>query len=558
DFFQREAAMVTDGPLLIIAGPGTGKTRTFTHRIAHLVLERDVAPSQILAVTFTNRAAGEMRERLEQLLPTAAEQLTIKTFHGFGYSLLQEFAEPAGLPAGVRIATEPERLGLIEEVLDVPASNARSMANKLSRFRRCGEPELDVEYHQYADALRKRGWVDFDDLVELPLRLLEKDETIRQTCRRRYRWVGIDEYQDIDEWQYGLVRALVPPDGNLCAIGDPDQAIYGFRGGDVAYFQRFTEDFVNARTVHLENNYRSSGPIVDAAQQAVAPSSLVKNRRLRSLAEGDQRIVIHEAASDRAEAEFVVQSIERCIGGSSLFAFDSGRVDAGEADENCSFSDVAILYRTDAQAAVLSEALAQSGLPHRIHSHTSFLDQPGVQELLDALLAEDSNDSVSTRLNAMKSSEEDPPWRAGLERIAAECENNAEQFASRLALESDIDFWDPRADRIALMTLHASKGLEFPVVFVTGCEEGVLPLQWGGGLEPEALAEERRLFFVGMTRAQRRLYLTRAKSRLWRNTVREQSASSFLTAIQRDLIDIQRATARKPVAKKDEQLSLFE
>jgi len=413
---------------------------------------------------------------------------------------------------------------------------------------------------RYQRELRNRAWLDFDDLIVQPLELLRNNPDLVARCRDRYRWISIDEYQDIDAAQYALVRLLAPADGNLCAIGDPDQAIYGFRGADVGYFQRFEEDFPGARTIRLERNYRSTQTLVDAALQAIAPASLVADRRLTADGQGPERIEIHACSSDRAEAELVVHTIERAMGGSTFFSLDSSRV-AGHEGDCHSFDDFAVLYRTESQADALVEALGRSGMPFQRRSHQPLADDPLVQSIVRAMAENTSGDaSVSERFDeaaqAATACEAQPVLNA-LRGLAARHGNDMPGFLSELALGIDADLWDPRADRISLLTLHAAKGLEFPVVCVGGCEAGVLPLHWGAADEA-ATAEERRLFFVGMTRARQRLILTHARKRRWRGAVRPMKPSPFLDAIEQRLLDAQQHLAAKKPSPFDRQRTLFE
>jgi superfamily I DNA/RNA helicase len=399
---------------------------------------------------------------------------------------------------------------------------------------------LDV----YQRELRARGWVDFDDLILLPLELLRTNADLVQAHRSRYRWVSVDEYQDIDGAQYELVKLLVPADGNLCAIGDPDQAIYGFRGADVAYFQRFHDDFPGGRTVCLTRNYRSTQTIVDAALQLIAPASLLDDRQLVAHGLGPEQVEIHACSTDRAEAEFVVHTIERLLGGSTFFSLDSSRVDTHEG-ESLSFADFAVLYRTEAQADALVEALHRSGMPFQRRSHYPLADQPLVQTVVHAMVDHQ---------------QESPAEASVLERLELAAANlpepDKEAEACLVALRSLAARHSN--DRITLLTFHASKGLEFPVVFLVGCEDGVLPLHWGGTPDEQSLAEERRLFFVGMTRAQQRLILTHAHKRPWRGKVREQAPSPFLDDIQRQLLAFHQHRATKKPVSTDRQQTLFD
>ncbi|MCW5556270.1 MAG: UvrD-helicase domain-containing protein [Verrucomicrobiae bacterium] len=567
DADQRAAVEIASGPLLIIAGPGTGKTRTLTHRLARLVTDCGAAPEHLLAVTFTNRAANEMRERLEKLLPRggagpAAPLVT--TFHGLGYRLLREFGSRLGLSESPRIASEPERRALLVQKLKLTESRADSLLRKLSTWKRTGETpdaEAALALKTYDAALRANGWLDFDDLITLTVELLEAHSDTLARCRERYRHVSVDEFQDLDARQYRLLRLLVPADGNLCVIGDPDQAIYRFRGGEPRFFEEFARDYPAAREVRLTRNYRSSRAIVSGALQAIAPSSLVEGRVLEALrADAATRIAIHEAASDKAEAEFVVHSIERLIGGSGFFALDSGRVDSAAHAGNFSFADFAVLYRTDAQADVIGAALARAGIPFQRHSHQPLVAHASMQALLALAAKLPAASPLLERLRSAaavvaKQDAAVPQWLLALEPLAARCDNDLARFESELALGLDLDLHDARADRVSLLTLHASKGLEFPIVFLAGCEDGLLPLRFGADDDAD-LAEERRLFFVGMTRARERLFLTHARRRFWRGQMREQRISPLITSIQRELLERSQAPAFKPKPK-DAQLDLF-
>ena len=686
DADQRRAVEAVTGPLLVVAGPGSGKTRTLTHRLAHLVTHHAVPPSRCLAVTFTRRAAGEMRDRLRTLLPDVWEQVPLHTFHSLGLSILREHWNAAGLQRGFRIASEAERLQLLRDVLQVSERKARGRLSAISHAKRTGTPPADEgageAFEAYERAMETRNLCDFDDLVIRAADALESTPGLQADYRRCHAWVCIDEYQDVDEQQVRLVRQLVPPDGNVCAIGDPDQAIYGFRGADVRFFSEFQRDFPGAEVVRLKRNYRSGRNIVTLSSQVIArsgsasssgphsgphtepspaPSSVPHPAPLPaprsepsstppsgphpqpSLApssvpatgEAPDLVTIHEAPTGKAEAEFIVQSLERMLGGHSFFSIDSGRSPDGEG-RDLSLSDFAVLYRTEAQAVTLAEALQRSGLPFQQRSHRRLLEHPGVAALLDALREAPGAGPIRERLEAVcsgvaRSAGETPeayPVRERLDAVcsavarsagevpeayparerpdavcpgvarqpaerpetvpsgeprerrvarpateapgasvllearellrplAGACGDDLERFLSALSLDTEIDTWDPRADRISLLTLHAAKGLEFPVVFIAGCENGLLPLTWGKA-EPAALDEERRLFYVGVTRAKTKLFLCRAKRRLWRGKVRELPPSPYLSDVEERLLE--RRLSRIPDKRKktDGQMKLF-
>jgi uncharacterized protein (TIGR00375 family) len=321
---QRSAAETVDGPLLIVAGPGSGKTRTLTYRIAHLIAERGAAAESCLAITFTRRAAAEMRDRLTALLPDCAERVLIHTFHSLGLAILREHASAACLDRGFRVASETERAALLAETLDLTAAKAERLLRAISKEKRThGSAGADVgEAAAYARALATRNWIDFDDLIALPVRALAANPALAAFHHGCWQWISVDEFQDVDAQQYRLLQLLAPPGSNLCAIGDPNQAIYGFRGADASCFDRFREDYPAARTVRLTRNYRSSGTIIAASAQVIASSPTAPIAEM--VRDMHERIAIHTAPTERAEAESVVKAIEEMIGGHSFFSIDSG------------------------------------------------------------------------------------------------------------------------------------------------------------------------------------------------------------------------------------------
>ncbi|MGW1058621.1 UvrD-helicase domain-containing protein [Micromonospora rubida] len=549
DAMQRVAASAPGGPLLIVAGPGTGKTRTLTHRIAYLCAELSVFPERCLAITFTRRAAEELRHRLDGLLGPVAEDITVGTFHSLGLGILRENAGAAGLPAGFRIADDADRAA--------------------------AKAEAGEDLTAYTALLRKRDLVDLDELLTLPVELLRADKKLVRRYRDRWQWIFVDEYQDVDAVQYELLRLLSPADGNLCAIGDPDQAIYSFRGADVGYFLRFSEDFTDARLVRLNRNYRSSAPILAAAVQAIAPSSLVRGRRLDPARLDPEAPLVgrYAAASVADEADFVVRTVDDLVGGLSHRSLDSGRID-GRAT-SLSFSDIAVLYRTDAQAAPIVDALARANIPVQKRSHDRLRDRPGVTAIARELRHADGLDGglparvrlaaqvVADRFAAptLDSSGSVRPEEALaaadlLTPLARRCGDDLELFLSQLATGAEVDALDPRAEAVTLLTLHAAKGLEFPVVFLVGCEDGLLPLRWPGSTPGEdEVAEERRLFFVGLTRAQDRLYVSHAARRARHGSERDCRPTPFLDVIDPGLFE--RLGETEPRRPKDRQLRLL-
>jgi DNA helicase-2/ATP-dependent DNA helicase PcrA len=534
---QRAAAEVLEGPLLIVAGPGTGKTRTLTHRIAHLITAHGLAPQHCLAITFTRRACEEMRERLAGLVPEQASRITVATFHSLGLDLLREQHALAGLPEDFRVADESTQLAIIRDLLG-PGATLREARKALDTL-----PEDVAEL--YKKTLHGNGLVDFDDLIALPVALLSANPDRLEHYRDRFRHVCVDEYQDVDELQYRLLRLLAPAEGNLCAIGDPDQAIYAFRGADVGFFLRFRQDFPTARTVALTRNYRSSAVIVASAVAAIAPTTLVPDRGLHAMrdAPAAERIAIHAAADEEAEATRIVHAIEELLGGSSFHSRDSGIVDSHGFAGGLSFDDIAVLYRTDAQARPIMNALTKAGLPVQKRSHNRLAKHDGVRAIVAQL--PESADGVPLPVLVRRAAElampaEEDTVAEALELLlplASAPGMDLAGFRAELALGAEVDTWDPRANRISLLTLHAAKGLEFPVVFIVGCAEGTLPLRWPGEDDADAEAEERRLFFVGVSRAQSHLYLSHARKRMRNGAVTDTRPSPFLSVFTDELAD---------------------
>ncbi|MEV0131236.1 UvrD-helicase domain-containing protein [Dactylosporangium sp. NPDC050688] len=567
DALQRVAASAPGGPLLIVAGPGTGKTRTLTHRIAYLCAELDVYPEECLAITFTRRAAEELRERLEGLLGPVTEAVTVSTFHALGLSILRENAAAVGLTPKFRIAEEADLLAALDPLPEREARRALAAMEPSTR-------------ESLAKALRAKDMVSLDELLTLSVQLLTESAALVDRYRDRWQWIFVDEYQDVDPVQYDLLRLLCPPGGNLCAIGDPDQAIYSFRGAEVSFFLRFSADFstpdIDARVVRLTRNYRSSAPILAAAVQAIAPTTLVPGRRLdpARLDLEAPMVGVYPASSVADEADFVVRTVDELVGGLSHRSHDN-RVDSRATVGAMSFSDIAVLYRTDSQAAPIVDALSRAGVPVQKRSHDRLLDRPGVAAIARELrFATGLGGSIAARVrlagqvvagrcgqldtDVIGLTEADV-WTAVelMTPPALRAGSDLDEFLGALATGAEVDGWDPRADRVTLLTLHASKGLEFPVVFMVGCEDGLLPLRMPGsqGRSEDEVAEERRLFFVGLTRAQDRLFLSHSRSRFRHGSEREMSPTPFLSSIDPGLLERRGPAApRKP---KDRQLRLI-
>jgi DNA helicase II / ATP-dependent DNA helicase PcrA len=570
DADQARAAATVEGPLIVMAGPGSGKTRMLTHRLAHLVLERGVPAAACLAVTFTRRAAEELRERLSALLPPGAGDCAVHSFHSLGLALLRADGRAAGLQADFRIADERERRAALATELGVTDRKAAQLLKAISVLKRTGEEASNAETAHALAACRRLGmaqnWVDFDDLVALSVDVLETDAAVAARWRSRFSYVCVDEFQDVDEPQYRLLRLLAAPDRNICVIGDPNQAIYGFRGADAACFARFRQDFTAARTMRLGRNYRSTGTIVTAAARLIGSGTAEDITRPMQ-----EPIILHTAPTERAEAEFVAAAIEGVMGGHDLLAANREPVLKLTGRRPLGFADFAVLYRTDAQSAALREVFDRVGIPFKKSSPAPIAGRTLVQALLAALERQNSHLHGLDLTARIEAAAEQVRRDGEASDIAALTEarhwltalagtGDEALLRERVALSTEADFWDARADRVSLLTMHAAKGLEFPVVFVVGLEDGIVPFSWGtlGEAEDESRpdGEERRLFYVAMTRAKDRLFLSRALQRAWRGQLRTLPPSPFLSDIAPELV-LQHALPARKERHETRQYSLF-
>jgi uncharacterized protein (TIGR00375 family) len=644
---QRQAVESTDAALMIVAGPGTGKTATLTRRIAYLVDQQRALPENILAVTFTNKAAEEMRHRLKTWLSVnAAAKPTVRTLHAFGAMILKADGHLVGVQPNFTILKENEQARLLKSINS--EFGERAIASSLNRIalaknllltpeasssheRFQNAPDFAAIYAAYQCELQKINALDFDDLCFLPVQLFEQFPEVLRKYHRRYSWIFVDEYQDLNFSQYQLLRKLVTPDSGVCVIGDPDQAIYGFRGASREFFLCFHEDFPHAKIISLDKNYRSPQLILDAATQMIARGSDSNTSRLISEIISDERLQIHAAFSEKAEAEQIVHEIEKMMGGTSYFSLDSGRVQDGANHQSKSFSEFAVLYRLNAQSRVLREAFDRSGIPYQTIGETPFFERDEVrivmcylwflynpnsdihlevilrdrlsvarvkpiiasakargitlwQALVEETKKKSAHGNAQTRaaqelisylesvdkksiceiiervIESFIFKEKDDAKKASVfERLILKSkpfERNLGDFLNTTALASEADEYDPRSDRVTLMTLHAAKGLEFPVVFVAGCEENLIPyLKTNNQSE---IDEERRLFYVGMTRARRQLVLSYSKSRLLFGQKMSNSPSRFLNDIESRLKELKEMRVRpRRDEQPDPQMRLF-
>ena len=506
DEFQEKAVKAEASQLLIMAGPGSGKTTVLTKRLAYMISEKNIPADNCLAITFTRKAAGEMRERLSKLLGEKAAGLNMHTFHSLCFSILKKNHETLGLSEDFRVISKEEK----------------------SLYKEDEIPENILE---------------FDDLITLTLKLFNENPDILNSYKNRFQYVSVDEYQDIDENQYELIKLLVPSDGNILAIGDPNQAIYGFRGGSAKFFNNFKTDYPNAQVISLKNNYRSTNTIVNASNQMIESFNIISKYD-----KPHEKITIHIAPTDKAEAEFIVSTIENMIGGHSFFSLDSDRSEGQEG--NYSFSDFAILYRTSTQLKPVLEALQRSGMPYVKLSNDLLCENKHIRNLLQSLSSE-----LPIKEQLVNPSGEIEDYIFKYLVNLAEKFPTKEEFIHEVSLLTEADTLDERADRISLMTLHASKGLEFKCVFIAGLENGILPLY--RAKTEEEISEEKRLLYVGMTRAKERLFLSRAIKRFQFGKSEHLPPSPFLQKIQDDLLNLSKFERDMKEKENSNQLSLF-
>ncbi len=473
---QWKAVIYNGGHLLITAGPGTGKTHTITRRIAHLIPSLK-SNERILAITFTNKAANQMKDRLVEL-GVPLSKVFVGTFHAFCLKLLRDHWQETALPKDFKVAIPDDIQGFDKAVLD------RIGLVKSTQLVIQG----DDEYKKYQRYLRQNGWIDFDDILREALALLD-NEDIAKHVTGAYRHIFVDEYQDSNVIQNALLKILVADGASLTAIGDPNQSIYGFRGGNVALFHCFKEDFPGANVLTLQDNYRSASNLLAASCQVMGGLEVLAKLDIKG------HLVMHEALSDRAEADYVAHQIEKMVGGMDMMS---------ARRSHRTFGDIAILYRLNAERHVITQALDHLGIPYQVSRK--------------------------------------PPKSEGYsdEGVLGQ-------------MEEELDY---NVEKVSLLTLHAAKGLEFPVVFIVGCEDNILPLDLEG-MKGDT-AEERRLFYVGMTRAKEHLCLTRAQRRQMFGKTLQHQPSPFLSDIAEELKAYE-AARRKPV-KKDldaAQMKLF-
>lgn len=626
---QRRAVVTTEGPLLIQAGAGSGKTKTLTHRIAYLIATKKATPHNILSVTFTNKAAGEMRERVAELLGERANNRSFMpymgTFHSICVRLLRQDGEYVGVPKNFIIFDESDRQSAIKQVskqlmIDDKAFPARSLSHTISSAKNdlitpeelassSNSPTQKVAaqvFPMYQRLLKDNGALDFDDLISKTVRLMEHNDGIRNKWREQFKYVMIDEYQDTNAAQYKLVQLLTNKTNNIAVVGDDWQSIYSWRGADFRNILNFERDYPKVALIKLEQNYRSTKSILDAAHAVITKNKQRSTKKLWTDGSHGQPVKVVEAYNERAEAELIVT-----------------RIQTAKQHGLKSFKDFAVLYRTNAQSRTVEEAFIRYNVPYRVIGGVRFYDRKEIKDIMAYLrVLYQPEDRVSfariantptrgigakslqifmdyiqsngvTLLQALQDVADLPLTPRAkkefmeladilvsfrevmqdksvpelleslIQRIdylgfvddgSAQGESRKEnvrellsvasqyqniglsEFLEEISLVSDVDSFDQTSDVVTLMTLHAAKGLEFPVVFMVGMEESLFPHS-RALYDQSEMEEERRLCYVGMTRAKQELYLLHAISRMLYGSVQHNPPSRFISEIDSSLIE---------------------
>ncbi len=645
---QKQAVYQTEGPVLILAGAGSGKTRVITHRIAYLLEECDVDPWNILAITFTNKAAGEMRDRVDKLIGFGAESVWISTFHSLCVRILRRHIELLGYENSFTIYDTDDQKTLMRDVcrrlqIDTKQIKERAILSAISsakdelitpagyRDERGGENFIQKKiadaYEEYQRLLQKNNALDFDDLLMKTVQLFQTQPDVLEHYQRRFRYIMVDEYQDTNTAQFELVRLLAGTQRNLCVVGDDDQSIYKFRGANIRNILDFEKVYPDAMVVKLEQNYRSTQTVLDAANAVIRNNTRRKAKSLWTDKSKGAPVRLRQFDTGMQEAAFVSRDIrERRMR-------DGGR-----------YADYAVLYRTNAQARLLEERLVMDSVPYNVVGGTNFYDRREIKDLLCYLKTiENGRDDLAVRrvinvprrgigattinrigeyaaakgvgfFEAMEQADQIPTLARGAAKLApfvelihslrehsaegveallrrvieevdyekwlsdnddedaedrinniqeliskaADYESGAESrgetpslagFLEEVALIADIDSLEEGADRVLLMTLHSAKGLEFPHVYITGLEENLFPSAMSlYSNDPDAEEEERRLAYVGITRAQQDLTLTAARSRMLHGEIQYNPVSRFVSEIPEGLLETERPRRSEDLA----------
>ena len=615
---QKEAVLYNDGPLLIIAGAGAGKTKTLTTKIAYLIEEGLAHPYNVLAITFTNKAAKEMKDRLYALIGDLAKKVQVSTFHSFGLKLLRENYEKLGYESNFVIMDSDDSLTVVKKIVkdlgyDPKIYNPRAIRNKISSCKNeMMTPEIyeryavsDYEkvmhqvYEKYEDKLKKNNSVDFDDLLLLPIKLFKENPSTLQKYQDLYQYILIDEYQDTNEAQYILSKLISAKNRKITCVGDDCQSIYSFRGANYKNILNFEKDYKDAKTILLEENYRSTSTILDAANQVIRNNKQRKDKNLWTSRGKGEKIKYYRAYNEKDEAQYVIRKIKEL------------------RNKEVEYKDIAVLYRTNAQSRVLEEEMLKENMPYRVIGSFYFYSRKEIKDLIAYLrLIHNSKDNVSllrvintpkrgiglktienltakadeegTSIYEAITSGKELEFKKTIEQLKSLSEEltltelidkvldasglrqelesektleaevrleNLEEFKSitksfeereglisledfllEISLISDVEEYKDDPNRISLMTVHSVKGLEFDHVFVVGMEEGIFP-HMNSLMETSEVEEERRLCYVAITRAKDDLHLVNARRRTLFGKEQVNPVSRFIGEISKDLIE---------------------
>ncbi len=628
---QFEAATTIEGPLLILAGAGSGKTRVITYRIAHMIKDLNISPFSLLAITFTNKAANEMKERVRDLIGDTALNMWIGTFHSLCVRILRRDIDKIGYNRSFVIYDTTDQLSLLKDCvkrlnLREDTFKPRSLLSAISnaKDKMIGPDEFENVYGTdfrlsriskvytlYQQRLKENNALDFDDIIFKTVELLQQHKDVREFYQEKFRYIMVDEYQDTNHSQYLLINILRSKYKNLCVVGDDDQSIYGWRGADISNILNFERDNPSALIVKLERNYRSTETILNGANSVISKNTARKNKKLWTELKEGEKINLHKASDERDEGNFI-----------------AGEVLKRQDKEQRSLREFAILYRTNAQSRALEEALIKCSVPYRIFGSLKFYDRKEIKDIMAYLrLVSNPLDDIAlkriinvpkrgigiktiekleeraaytgenlysvlfdageldlstkvkttlkkftTIINSFMDMKELIPLNDLLDKVIENTgykkeltdeetdesrsrlenleelksvvvefeqiseEKTLEEFLSSVSLMSDLDYLDQQENYVTLMTLHSAKGLEFPVVFMAGVEEGVFPLS-RSAMEENQLEEERRLCYVGMTRAKEILYITYAQQRTLYGKTNYTRASRFIDEIDDELFE---------------------
>lgn len=633
---QKEAVLYNDGPLLIIAGAGAGKTKTLTSKIAYIIDEHLATPYNILAITFTNKAAKEMRDRLYLLIGDEARKLQVSTFHSFGLKLLRENYELLGYDRNFVIMDSDDSLTVVKKIIkdldyDPKVYNPKAIRNKISScknelisakaYERYAvsdyEQVIQKVYEKYEKKLQQNNSVDFDDLLILPIKLFREHQDVLEKYQNLYQYVLIDEYQDTNQAQYILTKMISEKNRRITCVGDDSQSIYSFRGANYKNILNFENDYRDAKTILLEQNYRSTGNILDAANQVIKNNRDRKDKNLWTNKGPGEKIKYYRAYNERDEAQYVIRKIKELV------------------NRNVEYKDIAVLYRTNAQSRVVEEEMLKENLPYRVIGSFYFYSRKEIKDLIAYLrLIHNSKDNVSllrvintpkrgiglktienlttkadtegiSIYDAIESGKE-LEFKKTIEKLKSVAEDltltelidkvldasgmkkeleseqtleaevrleNLEEFKSitkafeekeglisledfllEISLVSDVEEYKDDPNRISLMTVHSVKGLEFDHVFVIGMEEGLFP-HMNSLMENVALEEERRLCYVAITRARDDLHLVNARRRTLFGKEQVNPVSRFISEINPDLLE---TNVKDEIPKKEEKIDTKE